>query len=243
MNQTLLLLFVFALSSVSAQTALELRAKHDRHQFQENLADRALRLPITLTVSNTSDSALCLRWQRFELDMPNAWETQISDGNTTFASHISSNISDELHLSEPISLAPGAQQEIYLYVIPNGVEGTAQLAIDFSSAERPSRVLRTQYLDVAVQQHQRGSDPAIAHADVLVFPNPTSDYIELKNGEFVDQVLITNIIGRELRQYDARSGDQFSLSGLPNGVYLVSLINNDLGLIRTVRVSKRSLRP
>ena len=55
--------------------------------------------------------------------------------------------------------------------------------------------------------------------------------------------MLYNVVGKEVRAFNASMGGRYYLGDLPNGLFLVSLINNKKGVIKTLRVSKRSVQP
>lgn len=94
----------------------------------------------------------------------------------------------------------------------------------------------------------RDYDPAMNEngldkAKLQVFPNPTSDYFELSSNELVDQLVVYNLLGRRVRTYDAVNGTKYYLNDLPSGLYLISLLNEKEGIIKTMRLSKLTLHP
>ena len=80
-------------------------------------------------------------------------------------------------------------------------------------------------------------------AKLSVFPNPATDYIELSNNDVVDRMIIYNLLGREIKNFNVVNGRQYEVADLPNGMYLVSLINEEEGILKTFRLNKRSIRP
>ena len=73
-----------------------------------------------------------------------------------------------------------------------------------------------------------------------LFPNPTNDYFELSTtgSNLVDVVQVHNILGRQVRQYLAAE-NRFDVADLPKGMYLVSLMDEQEGILKTLRLQKR----
>jgi hypothetical protein len=72
---------------------------------------------------------------------------------------------------------------------------------------------------------------------VKLYPNPVTDklHIEMQNNDATN-LIISNIDGRQLMVFDLVSGDKsIDMSGLPNGVYLVSIYNQK-NLITTKKI-------
>jgi hypothetical protein len=56
-----------------------------------------------------------------------------------------------------------------------------------------------------------------------IYPNPTSDYVQIKNAESVESVNIYDISGRLVRQFSNNTASQLDISELPKGVYQVAI--------------------
>ncbi len=102
-------------------------------------------------------------------------------------------------------------------------------------------------IPVTAQVASIGNDPgqykkpktAVETTTIKVFPNPATDYIELSDNDKVTQVLIFNLVGKEMKRFDAAAGQKYYISELPRGLYLVQLIDRSGQPITTQRVSKR----
>jgi hypothetical protein len=74
---------------------------------------------------------------------------------------------------------------------------------------------------------------------IKIFPNPATDYIELSQNDKVAKVVVFNLVGKELKRFDAADGQRYNISELPKGLYLVQLLDKGGQTIVTQRVSKR----
>ncbi|PIQ30363.1 MAG: hypothetical protein COW63_10000 [Bacteroidetes bacterium CG18_big_fil_WC_8_21_14_2_50_41_14] len=60
----------------------------------------------------------------------------------------------------------------------------------------------------------------------IVYPNPTTDVVEINTNSQQNLVLeISDLTGRLISKYDFRSNMELDLSGLPDGIYLVKAID------------------
>lgn len=81
---------------------------------------------------------------------------------------------------------------------------------------------------------------ASADRQLAVYPNPATDFIMLKNSVGVREVKIFNLIGRQVKSFDSiAKGNTYPVADLPNGMYLVQLINNQGDVMITHRMNKR----
>ncbi len=74
--------------------------------------------------------------------------------------------------------------------------------------------------------------------DIRVFPNPVVDYFEIGHSERVATIQVINMVGREVRAFDYKPQSSFSISDLPQGMYLVQLRDREERVIHTQRVKK-----
>lgn len=75
---------------------------------------------------------------------------------------------------------------------------------------------------------------------ISVYPNPATNYISVNKDENVKQISIFNLVGRKLKSFSDVNKDQhYDVTDLPNGMYLVQVIDNSNKIITTQRISKR----
>ena len=76
-----------------------------------------------------------------------------------------------------------------------------------------------------------------------IYPNPTTEYISVTNNSSVAYLYIYNIIGRRVKSFPVFAGGQYSLRDLPDGIYLISLVDQNGKILKTIRSSKSVPRP
>ncbi len=84
--------------------------------------------------------------------------------------------------------------------------------------------------------------PTTINKDALkLYPNPAIDFINLNNEEeAVREVVVFSVTGRQMRQFDAVKGkNEFQVSDLPKGMYLVQLLGQKSEILLTQRLNKR----
>ena len=75
---------------------------------------------------------------------------------------------------------------------------------------------------------------------LTIYPNPATNFIMLKNSTDVNEVRIFNLIGRQVTNFTSvEKGQSFPVANLPNGMYLVQLIDVNNDIISTHRMNKR----
>lgn len=81
-------------------------------------------------------------------------------------------------------------------------------------------------------------DPADAPSEVAVFPNPTAGLLNIRAEAELD-AQIFDASGRSLIRADCPAGGaQMDLSGLPAGLYVLRLLDNQGAPVRAFRIQK-----
>ena len=76
-----------------------------------------------------------------------------------------------------------------------------------------------------------------------IYPNPTMEYISVTDNSSVAYLYVYNIIGRRVKAFPVFGGVRYSLRDLPDGMYLVSMVDAEGKVLKTVRTSKTMPRP
>ena len=234
---TLFCLFLFA--SVSAQVDISVSPNPYEGTFAVDLSDEWVFKDAHGTLTNNSSSTLDIKWTVEVVDAPAEWQISVCDQNQCYLPTVSTNIS--ANLNEPVVLAPGDTSLQDVRVTPKGVAGNGQVKVHFSLVDDPDNIIYTAEYDITISGVVSTFEEV--KRVVKVFPNPTTDYIELTNSEHIDRLVIYNLIGRRVNSFDVIKGKQYNVANLPAGIYLVSLINDEKGVLRTFRLSKRNIRP
>ncbi len=75
---------------------------------------------------------------------------------------------------------------------------------------------------------------------ISIYPNPTTNYISVNKDENLKEIAIFNLVGRKLKTFEEIEKDEhYDVSDLPNGMYLVQVIDNNKKIVTTQRISKR----
>ncbi|HFA49495.1 MAG TPA: T9SS type A sorting domain-containing protein [Bacteroidetes bacterium] len=75
---------------------------------------------------------------------------------------------------------------------------------------------------------------------ISIYPNPATNFISVNNDENVKTITIFNLVGRKLKSFqNVQKNAHYDVSDLPNGMYLVQVINHSNKIITTQRISKR----
>ncbi len=239
MKQNLLTFFFWALAvSGFGQTFLVESLVGERINVS-NVSNIHLDVEIPVRITNLTDDSLSLKWSRATYEQPEAWVSQVNDKNSFYLPNVSSNIDPGSGLNLPLVLAGGESAELVLHVFPLGVQGTGIYNFMFSYSSLPGYVIESLDLEViAIPNGKSRENKALS-----IFPNPAINYIEITPNNQVDRIEIYNTVGREVRSFYFENGKRYNIADLPQGLYLVALVNEKTGIIKTVRLLKRSIRP
>lgn len=84
------------------------------------------------------------------------------------------------------------------------------------------------------------SDSSADPVDLKVYPNPAVDYISLTEAKGVSEVIVFNLVGRAMKNFNVSyASDQFYVGDLPKGMYLVQIKGNRDKVLTTQRLHKQ----
>ncbi|MBK9015251.1 MAG: T9SS type A sorting domain-containing protein [Saprospiraceae bacterium] len=75
---------------------------------------------------------------------------------------------------------------------------------------------------------------------ISIYPNPATNYISINKDENVRDIAIFNLVGRKLKTFqNVEKDEHYDVSDLPNGMYLVQVVDDNKKIVTTQRISKR----
>lgn len=241
MNKTILSLVASFLlfQCIQAQVSLKLTIEEPTIRDYVNLDDSDFVLKNYGILVNEGSETVSIKWERMIVDKPEAWDVLVCDIINCYEPIAYSNIIPGA-LDAPVTLAPGDTTNLDVYIRPNGVSGAGEVRMDVSLVGAPGSVVvsGSYFFDALVS----GSKEA-GKARLSVFPNPASDYVQVQGAPADGRLVIYNILGRQVRSYNLAPGNRHYVGDLSNGLYLASVMNRKGDILKTFRISKRSLRP
>lgn len=236
-----LILFLFIFQIGLAQVSLSLTPNPVEASGVADPDDLFFEIIGYATLKNEGTETVSIKWERVVVDMPGEWESLVCDFHQCYVAAVYSNIADNLGLNEPVVLAPGESSNLDVHAIPKGVTGSAEIRIDVSLTNEPDNIILSgTYLFNASPV---SSSKDLNKAKLAVFPNPATDYVEVQGAPAAGRLAIYNVIGRQMRSFNLAPGSRYYVGDLPAGLYLASVLNRKGEIMRTFRLSKRSLRP
>lgn len=76
--------------------------------------------------------------------------------------------------------------------------------------------------------------------EINIYPNPANDYFMVDNDVAINRLQVFNVIGRQMKDYLVlNQQQQFNISDLNSGLYLVRFLDEKGNIITTKRINKR----
>lgn len=236
----------FAMSAV-AQPSLSIYPDPLSFTLQADLSDPFAEPIAHAYVINTSNQTIKLRWEISVVgaNCPSAWKFKVCDDNQCYNSTVTTNVNltPGSEPNVPVVLPPGDTSLMDVHINPIGTAGCCAVEIhlsDITDFNNPVAIEKAGY-DICVSP--LSAVTAAEKSRLRIYPNPTADYISLTKNDFVKQLWVTNILGRRIKSFTTSLNGKYDISELPDGIYLVSMIDAQYKIIKTVRVSKRNVRP
>lgn len=224
-----------------AQWALEVEPNPFESTVQVDLTDYWSE-PIAHThVTNKTDQLINLRWEREIISAPPEWEFRICDTNACYSTSVYTNVITGGQPNVPVPLHLNEGSLLDLHVLPRGVAGCAEVNINLSDAADPNTIVQTVVFNVCVDPLTVVSE--LEKSSMRIYPNPSANFVSLTKSSGVSQLWISNILGKRVKTFHTTFNGKYDISSLPDGIYLVSMVDNLGNVIKTVRLSKRNQRP
>ncbi len=237
MKHTLLFLFLLFLgTSLQAQVSVSVDPNPWQGTLPTDLSDDWAEVIAHATFTNEDAATQSFRWLISVQNAPAEWQFRICDKNACYSTSTITNY-DPNGFQEPVVLASGENSLLDLHILPKGVSGEGLIHVELSTIDDINTVIETAVYQVTIE-NSVATFERLSSQHIKVYPNPTTEHITLSDSRDVDQIVIYNMIGRQVRTFQVAANRNYSLADLPKGLYLVSLVNRQKGVLRTLRLQK-----
>lgn len=220
----LLLLMCLSANTSTAQRRLSVYPMTNAAVFSADTFE----VRVKITFKNVSNVKRSYMWERNITDWTGGWISFVCDVNNCWQS-------STIKSPKTIELSPGTSGTLEVVMRPNHQAGQAQLELKLREVNT-NKNAQTVKLDFEAKKSIKEDN-----LNFKVYPNPTTDYFQI-DGDGIDKVVIYNIIGREVRSYKVTEGAKYPVSELPEGIYIIRLINSNGLPVKTMRLSKAKIK-
>ncbi|WP_367391728.1 T9SS type A sorting domain-containing protein [Lewinella sp. LCG006] len=238
---TLLLVFGF---SLAAQRSLSIEPASTRKQISITSNDVSYEEVMKVEVKNTSGRRFKLRWDKVTAYQPYAWESQVCDKEASYPPTVTSNYDPFQGVFAPVVLEAGESFDLFFTVTPYNTTGQNKVDIVFRDIDRPETILGTASFQINLTDAEDTAKLVEVGNRIKVYPNPVHDRFFLTNTPSLARIDLYNTLGRKIRSYEnPQPGDSFLAGDLPQGVYLLNLVDKNGKVVHTLRLLRRDFRP
>ncbi|MEO1262473.1 MAG: T9SS type A sorting domain-containing protein [Bacteroidota bacterium] len=236
------LFFLFLSFQISAQGEFTVEPNPNVESFQLDLGNNDTETLMHSIFINNYDEFRRVKWTVTlqGANCPAEWEYKVCDANNCYVWGVLTNEGGPVDVA--VELMPGDTSRLDLYYKPNGIKGCCTPVIHLRDFDAPTDILATASYDVCIDDLTT-SVTEQEKVSLKVYPNPTADYISISTNDFVEELWISNILGKRVRNFKTNVGNSYDVSMLPDGIYLVSMVDKSNKVMKTVRISKRAIRP
>jgi hypothetical protein len=181
---------------------------------------------------NTSNSTKRFAWKRTIVAMTSGWQALVCDAKGCWNAQNSES-------SEQIDVAPNSTSILDVNIRPNHTAGSATIEVKVYEIGNEANAVTGRYLFTTTTTATRES--AKSNASVRIFPNPATDFFSIQDDyDVVERVVVYNMIGRVMKNYSTNSnnGNKYTMTDLPEGLYVIRLLNSRGGTVKTIRLNK-----
>lgn len=186
----------------------------------------------TAVITNTSDQVINLMWKRNVVDAPADWWSWVCDINACYQP-----TTDQTPSHKPNVLAPNESMNFEVHIRPFDIEGTAQINFDIFDQADTNTVIAV--VESTFETGTTSVRDLSKIRDLKIYPNPATTYFRVFQDDAVASIMIYSIVGNPVMDFKATDGGQYDVSSLPQGMYLVRMLDTDQNILKTVRLSKR----
>ncbi len=176
---------------------------------------------------NNSNKTMTIVWERTVVSTERDWEFQICDKNACWLPMVT---------AKEFTVNPGEEFEFYVQLAHNQVMGEGIVHVLFYDKEDPAETM-IGIFEFGTTTSTR--DQQLLGDHIKLQPNPASGFFQINDLSQIRTVQILNVIGTVVKTYYVNSGQQqFDVSDLAPGLYMVRMTHKTSGKVKTLRLRK-----
>lgn len=188
-------------------------------------------------VQNPSADPISFIWELERSDVPSEWAFTICDKILCYAPGVEACPPDR---DEAVNHFAGNELSAGVYKVslsPKGVPYDGYVTFKAFDRNNPSTVYGTLRINYNVGMTSSTFD--LNDSDIVVYPNPTADYFQIKSEENISSLTMYNIVGKEITSYNHVPGRIYDISNLETGMYLVRFFDKEGSALKASRITKK----
>ena len=232
MKQILLIFFVMVGFGLSAQVTFEPVAPEGLGRTD----DTDIKVDIDITNDLTVEQPTFWTIDRVTVTdhdhlVPEEWEFQLCDRNTCYIWGL-----EQCPSGNPAVFAASETVTYMLHMNPHGTAGVGDVVLNITAED--GSILTSIVIHYDIDLVSGVSELDLDVKQVKLYPNPTSDYIQITNDNNVSKVAFYNIVGKRLNTSIHYPGKSHDVSTLQKGIYLVRLFDENDNVLSVSRLNK-----
>ena len=182
-------------------------------------------------VTDLSGSSNDLYWVRNEIYLPDGWGSAICDYERCYFQTVG---------ERSLDLTGNQMSTFDLHLYNNNVQTGDSAVIEICVFEDGDTTTMQCATITFVCDASSTADEPVVEQQLVLSPNPATNYFQIENKDQVGRVEVYNIIGAKLKAFDTRETAVYQVDDLPSGIYLVRLYDkDDSSVLSTLRLKKR----
>ena len=161
--------------------------------------------------------------------VPTEWEFQLCDKNTCYVWGL-----EACPEGNPAVFNANETFTYNLHMNPHNVAGVGDVLLNITAEDGSILTSIPVHYDV----EETSSTLDIDIKQIKIYPNPTTDFIQIANDNNVAKVAIYNIVGKNLKTSAHYTGKSHDVSSLQKGIYLVRLFDENDKVLSVLRLNK-----
>lgn len=240
----LLVLILVSPLWVLAQNELRIQPATIKKQINIGVDDVSYEEVLRVEITNPTSRTLKLRWDKKVSYQPYSWESQVCDKENSYPPGVESNFDPIQGVVAPIVLAPGETFDLLLTILPYNTTGQCKIELLFRDLSQPDQMIGSAVFQVNIIDTEDQAAVKEGDHNPRIYPNPVHDRFFLDNAPPLSRIEVYNTLGRRVKSFsNPQLGDSYDATDLPQGVYLLSLIDKQGKVLRTIRLLRRDFRP
>jgi len=132
----------------------------------------------------------------------------------------------------------------YVGLLPDGfaVMGAVKVSfMDISNNAQQSLIFNAEVdsLSVPTENNIDKVNSFIPPIELSVYPNPAAEYFSITPDDRVRSIQVFNIVGKLVETFQVEyQSDKYYIDNIPNGLYLIRMLDKDSSVLKTIRLSK-----